>query len=123
MPLTFTPQQQLRSCAIQLMCPRAGELLARMNEALSQSPEAREREELSETLLARIEDMVANKPQATAFFAYQLHAWSNEGYLPPHSVTALYMVGKALHGSAAQEVELAPSTRVSLERLLGIAQR
>ena len=56
-------------------------------------------------------------------FAYQLHAWSNEGYLPPHSVTALYMVGKALHGSAAQEVELAPSTRVSLERLLGITQR
>ncbi|QHG65274.2 hypothetical protein [Pseudomonas putida] len=123
MPLTFTPQQQLRTCAMQVLCPRAGELFARMNEALSENPAACEREALSETLLARIEDMVANKPQAMAFFAYQLHAWSNEGYLPPHSVTALYMVGKALHGSAGEEVELAPSTRVSLERLLGVAQR
>ena len=108
---------------MQVLCPRAGELFARINEALSENPAACEREELAETLLARIEDMVANKPQATAFFAYQLHAWCNEGYLPPHSVTALYMTGKALHGSAGEEVKLAPSTRVSLERLLGIAQR
>ncbi|MFJ4067262.1 hypothetical protein ACIPW4_18470 [Pseudomonas sp. NPDC089996] len=121
MPLTFTPQQQLRTCAMQVLCPQAGELFARINKALSENPAACERDDLSETLLARIEDMVANKPQATAFFAYQLHAWSNEGYLPPHSITALYMVGKALHGSAREE--LTPSTRVSLERLLGVAQR
>ncbi|WP_156340915.1 hypothetical protein [Pseudomonas sp. NBRC 111124] len=122
MPLTFTPQQQLRACVMQVLCPRAGELFARMNEALSENPAACEREELSETLLARIEDMVAKKPQATAFFAYQLRAWSNEGYLPPHSVTAMYMMGKALHGSTGEAVELAPSTRVSLQRLLGCAQ-
>ncbi|MGN8260209.1 hypothetical protein ACLEJW_12825 [Pseudomonas sp. SMSB3] len=99
MPLTFTPQQQLRTCVMQALCPRAGELITLIDQALSAQSAVCEPEVLSETLLLRIEDMVANKPQATAFFAYLLHAWSKEGYLSQQSVTGLYMIGKALHGT------------------------
>ncbi|UXH42212.1 hypothetical protein [Pseudomonas promysalinigenes] len=123
MPLMFTPEQQLRTCALLVMCPRVGELFALMNQALVQPMPHCSGWELSETLLARIEDMVDNKPQAMAFFAYQLQAWSKEGYLPAQDITALYMMGRALHDPTGEKLELAPSTRSALERLISMAQR
>ncbi|MGN8248046.1 hypothetical protein [Pseudomonas sp. SMV7] len=110
MSLSFTPAQALRANSLYRMSPMVAWLIEEIGTALAVSADLAGRHEMVDTLLQRIEDVMAGKPQACTFFAYQLQAWSRECHLPSERVAEFYMAARALKAMVESMSGAAPDS-------------